>query len=239
LTLQTKLEQPPQQPPKTATKAPIVPKLKQSTFSKVFSTPKKRKQLELQHQQQQQAAQQQQQQLQLQRQQSQESTPATAWDLLHGLVARDGSFARSYVSLKDFESRAYGRPLTTDIHCFNEWAVDTASIKGKKGMQGGLQPARKAPYKIGKLEVQLLFVPKPKGSSDVSIFYYNTNMTEALTITQKDLPKSLNTAIRELREAESIMTREWEGNLSQQGGDCPVSFKSPIHPMTGGTLTGI
>jgi hypothetical protein len=32
----------------------------------------------------------------------------------------------------------------------------------------------------------------------------------------------MNTAIRELREAESIMEREWEGNLSQQGGDCPV-----------------
>jgi hypothetical protein len=163
LTLQTKLEQPPQPPPKTATKAPIAPKVKQSTFSKVFSTPKKRKQLELQ---QQQAAQQQQQ--QLQRQMTQEATPATAWDLLHGLVARDGSFARSYVCLKDFESRSYGRPLTTDVHCFNEWAVDTASIKGKKGMQGGLQPARKAPYKIGKLELQLLFVPKPKGATDVS-----------------------------------------------------------------------
>ncbi|KAA8893260.1 cell division protein anillin-domain-containing protein [Sphaerosporella brunnea] len=200
LTLQAKLEQPPQPPPKTATKPPVVkqPKVKQSTFSKVFSTPRRRKQLELQ---QQQAAEQQQ--LQLQRQMTQEAAPVTAWDLLHGLVARDGSFARSYVCLKDFESRAYGRPLTTEIHCFNEWAVDTASIKGKKGMQGGLQPARKAPYKIGKLEVQLFFVPKPKGASD------------------KDLPKSMNAAIRELREAESLMDREWEGNLSQQGGDCP------------------
>lgn len=33
----------------------------------------------------------------------------------------------------------------------------------------------------------------------------------------------MNTAIRELRDAESIVNREWEGNLSQQGGDCPVS----------------
>jgi hypothetical protein len=128
----------------------------------VFSTPKKRKQLELQ---QQQALQQQQQ--QQQRSQKLESTPATAWDLLHGLVARDGSFARSYVSLKDFESYAYGRPFTTEIQCFNEWAVDTASVKSKKGVQGSLQPARKAPYKIGRLEVQLFFVPKPRGALDV------------------------------------------------------------------------
>lgn len=45
--------------------------------------------------------------------------------------------------------------------------MDTASVKSKKGLQGALQPARKAPYKIGKLEVQLLFVPKPHGASDV------------------------------------------------------------------------
>jgi hypothetical protein len=145
-------------------KAPVI-KPKQSAFSKVFSSPKKRKQLELA---QQQALQQEQQQQQQQRQSKQDLAPVTAWDLLHGLVARDGSFARSYVCLRDFESRAYGRPFTTDIHCFNEWAIDTASVKSKKGIQGGLQPARKAPYKIGKLEVQLFFVPKPRGATDVS-----------------------------------------------------------------------
>ncbi|KAI5814382.1 hypothetical protein BZA77DRAFT_250155, partial [Pyronema omphalodes] len=138
--------------------------------------------------------------------------------LLQGVVARDGSFARSYVSLKDFESKAYGRPLVTDIHCFNEWAVDTASIKSKKGMLNGLQPARKAPYKIGKLEVQLMFIPKPK------------------LATEKDLPKSMNTAIRELREAENIMSREWEGNLSQQGGDCPY-WRRRYFKLKGARLT--
>jgi len=34
----------------------------------------------------------------------------------------------------------------------------------------------------------------------------------------------MNAAIRELREAESTLAKTWEGNLSQQGGDCPVSF---------------
>ncbi|KAL7275752.1 Bud site selection protein bud4 [Rhizina undulata] len=191
LTLQTKLEQPPPQPPRTATKPPTQKtKSKQSTFSRVFTSNKKRKALE--------------QQQQLEEEKKRETPPPqTAWDMLHGLVARDGSFARSYVCLKDFESRAYGRPFTTDINCFNEWAVDTASVKSKKGLQGGLQPARKAPYKIGKLEVQLLFVPKPKTSSE------------------KELPKSMNAAIRELREAEATMNQHHEGNLSQQGGDCP------------------
>lgn len=34
----------------------------------------------------------------------------------------------------------------------------------------------------------------------------------------------MGAAMRELREAEQIMNRTWEGNLSQQGGDCPVSY---------------
>lgn len=34
----------------------------------------------------------------------------------------------------------------------------------------------------------------------------------------------MNAAIRELREAEATMNKTWEGNLSQQGGDCPVSL---------------
>ncbi|RPA96027.1 DUF1709-domain-containing protein [Choiromyces venosus 120613-1] len=210
LTLQTKLEQPPPPPPKAVVKA-LPSKPKQSTFSRVFTSPKKRKQLELQQQQQQQ-------QLQQQQQKQEPPAPATAWDLLHGLVARDGSFARSYVCLKDFESKAFGRPFTTDINCFNEWAVDTASVKSKKGLHGSLQPARKAPYKIGKLEVQLMFVPKPKGATD------------------KELPKSMNAAIRELREAESTLTKTWEGNLSQQGGDCPY-WRRRYFKLVGPRLT--
>lgn len=159
LTLQTKLEPPPPTPVKSVVKTPLT-KPKQSTVSKFFTSPRKRKQLELEHQQQLQA--------QKQQQQKAASGPVTAWELLHGLVARDGSFARSYVTLKDFEGKAYGRPFTTEIIAFNEWAIDTASVKSKKGVQSSLQPARKAPYKIGKLEVQLFFVPKPKGSADVS-----------------------------------------------------------------------
>ena len=59
---------------------------------------------------------------------------------------------------------------------------------------------------MGKLELQLLFVPKPRGATD------------------DDMPKSMNSCIREMKEAELALARNWEGHLSQQGGDCPVSL---------------
>ena len=67
---------------------------------------------------------------------------------------------------------------------------------------------RKAPYRIGKLELQLLFVPKPKDASE------------------DDMPKSMNACVRELSEAEATTSQSYEGHLSQQGGDCPVSPRS-------------
>ena len=137
---------------------------------------------------------------------SRHAAQPTAWDLLHNLVAKDGSFARSYVCLKDHESPAYGRPYTVDIPCFNEWATEDArngsSARSKR--TGDVQ--RKPPYQVGKLELQLLYVPKPKGAKD------------------EDMPKSMNACIRELKEAELAGPKKWEGNLSQQGGDCPVSI---------------
>jgi len=210
LTLQTKLEEPqphtviePFSPTKNA-KAP-----KQSTFSRVFASPKKRKELEIKQQEEaNRAARQKQQDVQSRRLTAQ----PTAWDLLHGLVARDGSFGRSYVCLKDHEARAYGRPYTVDVPCFNEWATEEAtpgcSVKSKRSINGALGVQRRPPYRIGKLELQLLFVPKPKGAKD------------------EEMPKSMNACIRELKDAECSATKQWEGNLSQQGGDCPVSKSS-------------
>ena len=209
LTLQTKIEEPKAKPiiesPTKNIKTP-----KPSTFSRVFASPKKRKELEMKQQEEAQKAERQRQQ---EVQASRIAKQPTAWDLLHELVAKDGSFARSYVCLKDHESKAYGRPFTVDVPCFNEWATEEAqitSVKSKRSTtRGGLQ--RKAPYKIGKLELQLLFVPKPKGSTD------------------EDMPKSMNACIRELKEAEAAKPKRWEGNLSQQGGDCPVfSLSSSI-----------
>lgn len=210
LTLQTRLEEPKFKPvvesPTKTTKAP-----KPSTFSRVFASPRKRKELELKQQEEAQKAEQQRQQA---AQANKRSSQPSAWDLLHGLVAKDGSFARSYVCLKDHETNAYGKPYTVDVPCFNEWATEEAanmsSVKSKRSaMNGGVQ--RKAPYRVGKLELQLLFVPKPKGAKD------------------EDMPKSMNACIRELKEAETATPKKWEGNLSQQGGDCPVSFDHATH----------
>lgn len=46
----------------------------------------------------------------------------------------------------------------------------------------------------------------------------------------------MNAAIRELREAEATMNKTWEGNLSQQGGDCPVSFPCVLSTNLGLTV---
>lgn len=213
LTLHTKIEEPKVKPViESPTKAVRTPK--PSTFSRVFASPRKRKELEIKQQEEAQKAEQQRQQ---EAQANRRAKEPTAWDLLHRLVANDGSFARSYVCLKDHESKAYGRPFTVDVPCFNEWATEEAqtanSVKSKRSTaRGGVQ--RKAPYKIGKLELQLLFVPKPKGSKD------------------EDMPKSMNACIRELKEAETARPKRWEGNLSQQGGDCPVNYCAYKEIMT-------
>lgn len=39
----------------------------------------------------------------------------------------------------------------------------------------------------------------------------------------------MNSAIREIKEAESAAVQTYEGHLSQQGGDCPVSHASYKH----------
>ena len=198
LTLQTKLEEP---TPLLPTLSPVkVQKPKQSAFSRVFASPRKRKEQELRLQEAENVA----------RQKAIDAgrpNSPSAWDLLHNLVGKDGSFARAYVSLKDHEPQAYGRPFTVDIPCFNEWAMEevrhAGSAKSGRSVVGGMQ--RKAPYKLAKLELQLLYVPKPKDATD------------------DDMPKSMNACIREIQQAEKAAGQTYEGPLSQQGGDCPVS----------------
>lgn len=204
LTLNVKLEKPaPQQAVQSPTK---LSRPKTSTFSRVFASPKKRKEMEMRMREEEERMAREQQEAQA-RLRNRQPTP---WDLLSPLAAEDGSFARSYVCLKEHESRCYGRPYLVDVAAFNEWATEEAgfasSVKSKRGNTS--QIVRRAPYKIGKLELQLLFVPRPKGASD------------------DDMPKSMNSCIREMRAAEERLARNWEGPLSQQGGDCPVSSES-------------
>ncbi|KAJ6014927.1 hypothetical protein N7540_009518 [Penicillium herquei] len=179
---------------------------KTSALSRVFASPRRRKELDLK------------QQMQTQQQKSKDVN-APVWERLRNTVARDGSFARSYVALSDHETHAFGRPYTVDVPCFNEWAVDEqpSSVKSKKSAIS-ITASRRPPYKIGKLELQLLFVPKPKGAKD------------------DDMPKSMNACIREMRDAESVSARTFEGFLSQQGGDCPF-WRRRFFKLQGSKLT--
>ncbi len=203
LTLQMKLEEPKVERPQSPTKAPASPTKKQGTFGRFFGSPKKKKELEVLKQQEAQARQ----------SAIRPQTPPSAFELVQGLVAKDGSFARAYVALGEHEKQAFGRPYTVDIVCFNEWALEEVSVGSSRSKKGVTQLQRKPPYPIGKLELQMLYVPKPKGAKD------------------EDMPKSMNGAVRELREAEAReaqlranQNQAWEGHLSQQGGDCPVGF---------------
>ncbi|KAI5864568.1 DUF1709-domain-containing protein [Durotheca rogersii] len=216
LTLNVKLERPePQSVPVSPTK---VPKPKTSTFSRVFASPKKRKEMEARQRAEEEAY------AQAQRDAAtkQRGLIPSAWDLLSPLAADDGSFARAYVCLKEHESRCYGRPYMVEVATYNEWATEEAgfasSVKTKRTGVSSNSVVRRAPYKIGKLEVQLLFVPRPKGSTD------------------EDMPKSMNSCIRELKVAEERLSRNWEGHLSQQGGDCPY-WRRRYFKLVGTKLT--
>ncbi|KAI0816479.1 cell division protein anillin-domain-containing protein [Xylaria sp. FL0064] len=216
LTLNVKLEKPKE--PKHVPASPIkMSKPKTSTFSRVFASPKKRKEMEARQRAEEEAF------AQAQRTAASKlSLAPTAWDLLSPLAAEDGSFARSYVCLKEHESRCYGRPYMVEIAAFNEWATEDAgfasSVKSKRSGMPTNSVVRRAPYKIGKLEVQLLFVPHPKGCTD------------------DDMPKSMNSCIRELKAAEERLSRNWEGHLSQQGGDCPY-WRRRYFKLVGTKLT--
>lgn len=211
LTLNVKLEKPAPVPlPAAAARAN---KPKTSTFSRVFASPKKRKEMELRQREEDERFAQQQRDAQAR----QRKVAPSAYDLLSPLAAEDGSFARSYVCLKEHESRCFGRPYMAEVVCFNEWATEEAGFASSvKSKRGNTAVVRRAPYKIGKLELQLLFVPRPKNATD------------------EDMPKSMNSCIRELKAAEERLARNWEGHLSQQGGDCPVSSaaSTPFVPIT-------
>ena len=206
LTLQTKLTPPPQAPVTPPSPTRSNAKSKKTSFRSFLSSPKKRREAER-------VAQQEQEDRRVERERAQSrldlSRPATSWDLLHELVGDDGSFGRAYVCLKNHEKQCFGRPLVVDMPIFNEWALeDQAICSSVKSKMGGM--LRRPPYQVGNLTLQLLYVPRPKAIAD------------------DDMPKSMNACIREMKEAEDSAGRVWEGILSQQGGDCPVSVRSAV-----------
>lgn len=214
LTLQTKLTPPPRQaaiPPPIPTKSPVKPAAKKSSFSHLLMSPKKRREADRLAKEKQEEEERQRLAAERQRQEQQRlaakkraAANPTGWDLLHDIVGDDGSFGRAYVSLQNHEQQCFGRPINVDIPVFNEWALEDSAIASSvKSKRGG--NVRRPPYPIGKLQLQLLYIPRPKGAAE------------------EDMPKSMNACVREMKEAEEAEKREYEGFLSQQGGDCPVS----------------
>jgi hypothetical protein len=203
LTLNVKLEKPVAKA--VASASPTKPhKTKTSTFSRVFASPKKRREMDMRQREEEERLAQQQREAQAR----QMNQAPCAYELLSPLVAEDGSFARAYVCLKEHEPRCFGRPYLAEVACFNEWATEEAGFASSvKSKRGHTAVVRRAPYKIGKLELQLMFVPRPRNATD------------------EEMPKSMNSCIRELKAAEERLSRNWEGHLSQQGGDCPVRMR--------------
>ncbi len=106
-------------------------------------------------------------------------------------MARDGSFARSYVDFAKYENDVNCKVAAFEISCFNEWA--------KNRNNDGVYTKRE-PYRIAKLEVTMLFIPR-------------TSETETL-------PRSIKMAMEEARMLKNLRSVKLEGYLSQQGGDC-------------------
>ncbi|RJE16736.1 gtp binding protein, partial [Aspergillus sclerotialis] len=80
-TLQMKVDQDKLRPQEAAPPSPT--RQKTSTFSRVFASPRKRREMELKQQ-------------QASQQQKSNDLNAGVWDRLRTLIARDGSFARAY-----------------------------------------------------------------------------------------------------------------------------------------------
>lgn len=225
LTLTTKLPPAPRRQeaaPVTAPSSPTKSAKSGSVFSRLLSSPKKRAERERKEREELELAERRRQEEIERKRQSVKPTP---WDYMREVVdAKTGSFGRSYVSLKSHETQCFGRPLVVDVPLFNEWALEkdasvVSSVRSKRN-NGGLAygradgAIRRPPYTVGKLELQLLYIPRPKCATD------------------EDMPKSMSSAIREMKAAEQVTEAFWEGCLSQQGGDCSVCILSVVHDGT-------
>lgn len=116
--------------------------------------------------------------------------PQEVKDPWQNKFAGDGSFARCYVDLEQYELQITGIARNFNISCFNEW--ETATIGGKV--------TQRNPYKIAQLEVKMLFVPK----------------SEPYEI----LPTSIKSAYESLDELRTESHLIVEGYMHQDGGDC-------------------
>lgn len=116
--------------------------------------------------------------------------PQEVQDPWKNKFAADGSFARCYIDLEQYELQITGVARNFNITCFNEWEVTTAAGK----------VTQRQPYQIAQLEVKMLFVPK----------------AEPYEI----LPTSIKSAYESLDELRMESHLAVEGYMHQDGGDC-------------------
>lgn len=116
--------------------------------------------------------------------------PQEVQDAWKNKFAADGSFARCYIDLEQYELQITGIARNFNITCFNEW--ETTAAGGKV--------TQRQPYQIAQLEVKMLFVPR----------------TEPYEV----LPTSIKTAYESLDELRFESHLSLEGYMHQDGGDC-------------------
>lgn len=122
--------------------------------------------------------------------------------------AQDGSFARCYVDLDQYESKITGEACNFDITCFNEWE-SYANDKADGSY------ARRTPYRIGQLEVKMLFIPR--------------------TEEQEILPTSTKSAYECISDINQEFNMSHDGYLHQEGGDCEI-WKKRYFKLRGTSL---
>lgn len=108
--------------------------------------------------------------------------------------AQDGSFARCYIDLDQYETQITGKAANFNLTCFNEW--ESVFDKSKN------QVVKLKPYRIGQLEVKMLFVPR----------------TDAHEV----LPSSIKSAQESIGDLLQEANFNYEGYLHQEGGDCEI-----------------
>ncbi|KAK6461575.1 hypothetical protein DFJ63DRAFT_319830 [Scheffersomyces coipomensis] len=121
--------------------------------------------------------------------------------------AQDGSFGRCYIDLEQFEDKITGKALNFNLNCFNEWDkyIDPTTKELTKGKA----------YRIGQLEVKMLFVPRVDA--------------------REVLPTSIKSAYEGVHELGQEFNLTHEGYLHQEGGDCEI-WKKRFFKLYGTSL---
>lgn len=117
--------------------------------------------------------------------------PKEAKDTWSGKFAQDGSFARCYVDLEQYEEQITGVVCNYNLNCYNEWenAKHTAEINAKR-----------KPYVISQLEVRMLYIPRAQE--------------------HEVLPISIKNAYETVHDVLQLSDISYEGYMYQEGGDC-------------------